>query len=112
MHNVSMAMRLNEPAQERKALPLTTRDLEDLDRLRSPGPERAALADLSGSQLEGEVTESVLLHAIFAAGIRVVQEMAEARAYAEAASERRAAGEEDRRIARRRRPSWADEDQE
>ena len=112
MHYVCMAMRLNEPARERKALPLTTRDLEDLDRLRSPGPERAALADLSGSQLEGEVTESVLLHAIFAAGLRVVQEAAEASAYAEAASERRATEEEDRRIARRRRPSWADEDQE
>jgi hypothetical protein len=110
MHYVYVAMRLNEPAQERKALPLTARDLEDLDRLRSPGPERTALADLSGSQLEGEVTESVLLHAIFAAGLRVVQEMAEASAYAEAASERRVTEGEDRRIARRRRPSWADED--
>ena len=112
MHYVRMAMRLNEPARERKALPLTARDLEDLDRLRSPGPERTALASLSGSPLEGEVTESVLLHAIFTAGLRVVQEMAEASAYAQAATERRASGDEDRRIARRRRPSWAGEDQE
>lgn len=105
-----MARRLNEAAQDRKPLPLTSRDLEDLDRLRSPGPERAALADLSGALLEGEVTESVLLHAVFAAGLRVVQEMAEARAYAEAAPERLVTDQEDRLIARRRRPSWSDED--
>jgi hypothetical protein len=104
-----MARRLNESAQERKPLPLTSRDLEDLERLRAPGPERVALADLSGAVLEDQVTESVLLHAVFAAGLRVVHEMAEARAYAEAAADRRVTDEEDHRIARRRRPSWADE---
>jgi len=108
-HNVTMARRLHEAAEVRKPLPLTNRDLEDLDRLRAPGPERIALADLSGAQLEGQVTESVLLHAVFAAGMRAVREAAEARAYGEAAVERRAAAEEDRKIARRRRPSWAGE---
>ena len=104
-----MARRLNEAAQDRKPLPLTIRDLEALDRLRQPGPERAALADLSGTLLEGQVTESVLLHAVFAAGLRIVREEAEARAYADAAEERRATEPEARRIARRRRPTWADE---
>jgi hypothetical protein len=108
-HKLSMATRLHEAAEVRKPLPLTNRDLEDLDRLRVPGPERIALADLSGAPLEGQVTESVLLHAVFAAGIRAVREAAEASAYGEAALDRRASEEEDRQIARRRRPSWAGE---
>jgi hypothetical protein len=105
-----MARRMDEAAQDRKPLPLTRRDLEDLDRLREPGPERTALAALSGTLLEGKVTESVLLHAVFAAGLRIVREEAEAGAYADAADERRTAEPEARRIARRRRPTWADED--
>lgn len=106
---LGMARRLREPAQDRKPLPLTSRDLEDLERLRSPGPERTALADLGGTPAEGDVTESMLLHAVFAVGLRVVREAAEAQAYAEAAQDRRETADEDRAIARRRRPSWADE---
>ena len=86
-----MTIRLNDPAPERKTLALTARDLEDLDRLRSPGPERTALAELSGSALRGEVSEPVLLHAVFTAGLRAVREMTEARAYAEAVFQRQAA---------------------
>jgi len=104
-----MARRLQEPAQDRKPLPLTSRDLEDLERLRSPGPERTALADLSGTPAEGEVTESVLLHTVFAIGLRAVREAAEAQAYAEAARDRGATADEDRVIARRRLPAWANE---
>ena len=88
-HCVLMTIRLNDPAPERKTLALTARDLEDLDQLRSPGPERTALAELSGSALRGEVSEAVLLHAVFTAGLRAVREMTEARAYAEAVFERR-----------------------
>jgi hypothetical protein len=84
-----MAMRFNEAVREWKSLPLTAGDIADLDRLRAPGPGRAALAGLSGSPLEGEVAEPELLHAVFAVGLRVVQETAEARAYAEAALRRR-----------------------
>ena len=80
-----MAMRFNEAVQEWKSLPLTAGDIGDLDRLRPPGPGRAALAELSGSPLDGEVAEPDLLHAVFAVGLRVVQETADARAYAEAA---------------------------
>ncbi len=105
-----MAKRLNETAEARKPLPLTYRDLEGLDRLRSPGPERTALAVLSGTALEGQVTESSLLHAVFTAGLRAVQEAAEARAYAAAAIERRATFDEDRQAARRRPPSWPAEE--
>ena len=80
-----MAMRFNEAVQEWKSLPLTAGDIGELDRLRPAGPGRAALAELSGSPLDGEVAEPDLLHAVFAVGLRVVQETADARAYAEAA---------------------------
>lgn len=106
-----MATRLNEPAKARKSLPLTERDLADLERLRGRTPERDALSDLAGVVVEG-VTEAALLHMIFAAGLRAIREKAEELAYASAAAERLTSGEaeEIRRIARRRRPAWADED--
>jgi hypothetical protein len=105
-----VATRLNEPAKARKSLPLTERDLADLQRLRGQTPERDALADLSGVAVES-VTEAALLHLIFAAGLQAIREKAEEHAYASAAADRLASGEadENRRIARRRRPAWADE---
>jgi hypothetical protein len=106
----TLATRLNEPAKARKSLPLTERDLADLERLRGQTPERDALFDLYGVAVES-VTEAALLHMIFAAGLRAIREKAEERAYASAAADRLASGETDetRRIARRRRPAWADE---
>lgn len=106
-----MATRLTEPVKARKSLPLTERDLADLERLRAPGPERAVLSEMAGVRVES-VTEAALLNIIFAAGVRAIREQAEERAYASAAAERIASGEaaEVRRVARRRRPSWADED--
>jgi hypothetical protein len=49
---------------------------------------------------------------IFTAGLRAIREKAEEHGYAAAAADRLASGEaeESRRIARRRRPAWADED--
>jgi hypothetical protein len=49
---------------------------------------------------------------IFEAGLRAIRERAEEMAYASAAEDRLPGGEadENRRIARRRRPAWADED--
>lgn len=106
-----MATRFSEPARARKSLPLTERDLADLDRLRQQTPERAALARLSGADVI-DVTESSLLHMIFIVGLHAIREQAEEDAYATAAADRGASAEADeiRRIARRRRPSWADED--
>jgi hypothetical protein len=111
-HHVRMVRRTSKPpaAPERNPLLLTPRELEDLDRLRSPGPERSALAELSGTQLDGDVAEPVLLHAVIAAGLRVVREAAEARAYAQAALERSAQQEKDRKAARRKRPATADKE--
>jgi hypothetical protein len=106
-----MAIRLNQPVKARKSLPLTERDLADLERLRGQSPERDALADLAGVVVVEGVTEAALLHMIFTAGLRAIQEKAEELAYASEAADRLASGEADeiRRIARRRRPSWADE---
>jgi hypothetical protein len=105
-----VATRLSEPAKARKSLPLTERDLADLERLRGQTPEREALAELAGIAVES-VTEAALLHMIFAEGMRAIRERAEERAYFSAAADRLASGEaaESRRIARRRRPGWADE---
>lgn len=104
-----MATRLNQPTERRAALPLTARDLEDLQKLKEPGPEREALSSLADSPLTGEVSESFLVHAVFVAGLRAIREAAEERAYAEAASDKWETVEEDYQTARRRRPSWADE---
>jgi len=106
-----VATRLSEPVKARKSLPLTERDLADLERLRAPGPERAVLSEIAGVKVES-VTEAALLNIIFSAGLRAIREQAEERAYTSAAAERVANGDaaEIRRIARRRRPSWADED--
>jgi hypothetical protein len=107
-----MTARLNQPAKARKSLPLTERDLADLERLRAPTPERDALSDLAGVIVVEGVAEAALLHMIFTAGLRAIREKAEELAYASAAADRLASGEaqEIRRIARRRRPAWADED--
>jgi hypothetical protein len=93
-------MRFNEAVREWKSLPLTAGDMADLDLLLAPGPGRRALAGLSGSPLDGEVAEADLLHAVFAVGLRVVQETAEARAYAEAALGRRGKDGQERRSRR------------
>jgi hypothetical protein len=107
-----MTARLNQPAKARKSLPLTERDLADLERLRAQTPERDALSDLAGVVVVEGVAESALLHMIFTAGLRAIREKAEELAYASAAADRLASGEaqEIRRIARRRQPAWADED--
>jgi hypothetical protein len=106
-----LAIRFSEPAKARKSLPLTERDLVDIERFRAPTPERDVLAELAGVRIES-VTEAALLHIIFAAGLRAIQQKAEERAYDSAAADRLASGEADeiRRIARRRRPSWAAEE--
>lgn len=101
--------RLNQPTARRTPLPLTERDLEDLQKLREPSPEREALNRLADTPLADEVSESLLVHAVFLAGLRAIREAAEERAYAEAASDRWESAEEDFQFARRRRPSWADE---
>ena len=104
--------RFTEPAKTRKSLPLTEKDLTDIARLREETPEREALSEMAGIVVVESVAEAALLRMIFEAGLRAIREKAEERAYVSAAEDRLASGEanETRRIARRRRPSWAAED--
>lgn len=106
-----MSARLNEPTEKRTALPLTARDMADLARLRVPGPERDALCAL-GPKIPAteELSESLLVHAVFVTGLRAVREQAEALSYAAEAADRQASAAESLRAARRIRPAWADED--
>jgi hypothetical protein len=105
----SMATRMNEPAVRRPSLPLTDRDVADLDRIRSSPSDRAALGHLVPGRVpaEGSVAESVLLHAIFEAGLRAVRERAEEEGYRQLAAEYKAEDAERRARARRRPPHWA-----
>ena len=107
-----MVSRLTEPAKTRKSLPLTEQDLADVARLRQETLEREALSEMAGIVVVEGVAEAALLHMIFKAGLHAIRERAEERAYASAAEDRLASGDTDeaRRIARRRRPGWADED--
>jgi ectoine hydroxylase-related dioxygenase (phytanoyl-CoA dioxygenase family) len=104
--------RLTEPAKTRKSLPLTEKDLADIARLREEIPQREALSEMVGFVVVESVAEAALLRMIFEAGLRAIHEKAEERAYASAAEDRLASGEADetRRIARRRRPDWANQD--
>lgn len=95
----------------RKSLPLTERDLADLSTLRGSPEHLAALADATGTELETGASEAALLHAVWEAGMRSVREHLEDAAYAEMAAnpdpdfdpvERYA-------VARRHRPTWAEE---
>jgi ectoine hydroxylase-related dioxygenase (phytanoyl-CoA dioxygenase family) len=104
--------RLTEPAKTSKSLPLTEKDLADIARLREEIPQREALSEMVGFVVVESVAEAALLRMIFEAGLRAIHEKAEERAYASAAEDRLARGEADetRRIARRRRPDWANQD--
>lgn len=107
-----MTTGIAEPARARRSLPLTERDLAGIERVRRPGPERSALSELAGVEVEN-VTEDALLNIIFAVGLQAISERAEERAYARAADDRAAYGVDAqiRRIDRRRRPSGADSDE-
>lgn len=106
-----MATRFDQPVTRRSPLPLTERDEADLAKLRNPGPTRSALAELTPSTpTDGDLTEAMLLHAVFRAGMRAVQDAVEMMGYDQIAADYLAEDKERRLIARRRRPSWAGED--
>lgn len=91
----------------RKSLPLSERDLRDLAVLRGSTAHRAALSRLAHSEVTEASSEAAMLHAVLEAGIKAVQELVESEGYAQIAAED--AAEERQAVARRRRPSWADE---
>jgi len=92
----------------RKSLPLTDGDLRHLAVLRDSPTHRAVLADLIGAPLSDTCSEATLLHAIWEAGVKAVQDRVEDEGYAQMAGERELA--ERKATARRRRPAWAGEE--
>ncbi|MFF1821924.1 hypothetical protein ACFVWG_31755 [Kribbella sp. NPDC058245] len=91
----------------RKSLPLSGRDLRDLAVLRGSEAHRAALAELTHVQISETTSEAVLLQTVLEAGLKAVADLVEADGYARIALE--IVPENRQAVARRRRPSWADE---
>lgn len=106
---VTMSARMNQRVVRRPNLPITAKDEAGIDLIRSSPQHRRALDLLAPTtpSLGGNVGESVLLHAIFEAGINAVLRSAEEDGYAEMAAQR--SDEDQRSAARRRTPSWAHE---
>ena len=106
-----MSSRMTQPVVRRPNLPLTAQDESDLALLRSSPAFRQALADLSPSGLSPveQVSEAVLLHAVFEAGIAAIRASAEDEGYAQMAAGYAEQAESRRRMSRRRSPAWADE---
>jgi hypothetical protein len=88
---------------------LTEQDMRDVARLRNSSIQRRALSNLTRAGLSQDSSEATYLHALLQAGIRAAQDEADAERYADLADERRVTREERRKVARRRRPSWADD---
>jgi hypothetical protein len=106
-----MNARMSDRTVKRPPLPLTEHDLADLGKLRGEPPIWNALWHLARQEAPtGEVSESVVIHAIFTVGLRAIQEAAEAASYAADAEDRQKEDAEQRTIARRRRPGWVEEE--
>lgn len=106
-----MAARMTEPVVRRPSLPLTALDEAELALLRESDDHRRALAMLvpGGPSPVEQVTEAVLLHAIFEAGLAAVRSRAEDEGYRQLADGYAADGAARRQMSRRRAPRWADE---
>ena len=90
----------------RKSLPLSERDLEELERLRESAVHRDALRILTGVDSRG-LSEAALLKAVMDIGFNALLEQVEISGYAAIAAETDVVARQ--AVARRRRPSWADE---
>ncbi|MGI8522088.1 MAG: hypothetical protein ACR2K3_02090 [Nocardioides sp.] len=92
----------------RKSLPLSARDLHDLATLRGSTAHRVVLSDLAGEIVTEASSDAAVLHAVWEAGIKAVRDRIEVEGYAEIAEGRDV--QTARAAARRRRPSWADDE--
>lgn len=97
---------LDRPAV-RKSLPLSARDIREIELLRGSSVHRNALERLSAQSINDDSSEATVLHAIVEAGLKAVLEEVEEAGYAELANEYDAAARQ--AVSRRRRPAWADE---
>lgn len=106
-----MATKMSQPVVRRPNLPLTAQDQADLEAIRDSPVFRRALEDLAPSapSRDDDIGESVLLHAVFEAGLLAIRRSAQEEGYAELAQGYAAVDQQWRSIARRRRPAWADD---
>lgn len=86
---------------------MSARDLEDLEKLRNSHELREALSAVSSEPINENTSEAALLHAVMEAGKRAVREHVESVGYTQIAQEREDYNRQ--AVARRRRPTWADE---
>jgi hypothetical protein len=91
----------------RKSLPLTARDLLDLEIMRRSVAHREALTELSREELDESSSEAAVIHAVWEAGMKAVAEQVEEAGYSQIAADMDVASR--KKVARRRAPSWADE---
>ena len=92
----------------RKSLPLTARDLRNLETMRRSLAHREALTELSREDLDESSSEAAVIHAVWEAGMKAVAEEVEEAGYSQIAAEMDVAAR--KKIARRRAPSWADDE--
>ncbi len=107
-----MTTRFHLPVDRRVPLPLTTYDLARLELLKQSLQSRRALALLSDEPVDGELTspsEAALLHALVEAGWRALGHGVEDSGYAQVAAEQGPSAAQRRGDARRRQPTWANE---
>jgi hypothetical protein len=95
----------------RATLPLSERDVDELQTLRASAPHRVALERLVATPVNPDSSEAALLHAIFEAGVKAITDQVAAESYAAEAADQEAMAERRATIEarRERRPSWADE---
>lgn len=79
--------RYPDPVVQRKPLPLTARDVEDLTRLQDlDSPQRRALRELLGD--DPGSSDAQVLHALLVLGLRQVAEQVQEEGYRELAASR------------------------
>lgn len=102
---------MSEPVVRRPNVPLTAQDEADLALLRTSTSHREALAALSpsGSVVEEQLSEALLLHSVLAAGFEAIRRSVEEAGYRQLAVDYAAHADDRRSMARRRPPAWAQE---
>ena len=91
----------------RKSLPLSSRDVSDLSRLRESDTYHAAIQELTSFTVTDQTSEASFLHAVLEAGILAIEQKAQEAGYAQMAQDIDVAAR--KAFARRRTPTWATE---
>ena len=103
-----MAMKISPATKRRHSLPLSEMDLAVLATIRNSQVHKDALESLIDFRFFPETSEAALLHAVFRAGVHALNREIEVAGYAQIAATQSV--EERKAIARRRPPSWAEEE--